>query len=734
MKKSKKLLAMALIPALLPLTAFAEQHIAAYDEDEAPDTSVATESEAKQQSTSLVQKAGELKDKLWESALKAMRDAKIKRKVDLPTMALAKGLNLGSKYEIESSPSLAGNYSGIDVWEVNLAAYPELFGASLPEGVGASISMARNITFIQQFKTRKESLMRVPYDPVNKLPINADIFFKKKKNRFTGKEEVALKSGDFVGYRAPMTFSLGKGFSSIAASHLGLSAGLSYVISGDFDVHVFVMDNNMVRVKIMAIKSKSKNASVGISLMGFDGIGNMIVSRLIDTQVLQFYFSKSESDLFLADYIFNLNKSESRDLYNQTVGSKLHVFNKESIKEQILTANPFQSNGSTSKRLLADLNDLNEVSTADLNKPVEERRVVKLLNAHNESETLTHGLKLNLLRIIKGEDRKSKTDSKITILAQDSDNVRAKFKLDSYSTATSFEFFIWGDKDTKTNSLLTQIDSQNEQPVEFIGLQNSSVNESKALSKSDLDKVMNRFLKILPESISSKLEYPKWNFKGDKVKNSYIQQDITFNTDLFKLPTNVSEEKIRSALLDIVNNYGRLKSKPIGAKDYPSGDEKDPVMEAYQRGNYAEAYGYEVETRWGGEKRINIDQEMLLIPQKLALALNSQYSFSDRYAAFDYLYDKIPLFNEISTLLLLKVVPKNILERVVIVRISMSASGQTPLITDYPTTESFNTTNLFREIMSQNGYINDRSYNLRHYLKEDGSQYTLKEIMIEKGS
>lgn len=727
MKKTKQLIAAALIPALMPFSTYAQDAIAA--------SPVVAEDKGSE-SKSLSEKAGDLKDKLWETANKRLKKAKIRKQLSLPTMELAKGLNLGGSYKIESSRSIAEKYSGIDVWEVNLAAYPELFGASLPGGIGAGLSMAREVTYIQQFKTQKESLLRVPYDPVTKLPLNSKIFFKKSKNIFTGKEEMTLKPGDFIAYRAPMTFSLGRGFSQIAASHLGLSGGLYYAISGEFDVHIFVMDNNLIRVKILAIKSKSKGVYAGVSLLGFDGIGRTIINKLVDGNILELYFNKSKTDLFIADYIFNMNKEEPQELYNKVIGSKLHVFSLESIKQQVLTANPFASDGNTRDRLIANLDDLNDMSAEDQNKPYDERRIFKLLNAHNESETVSQGLKLNLFKILKFQESVSKTGSKITIYANNDDSVKAKFKLDSYSLANSFEILpslnIWGDKLNTSNSLLTQTDMSNN-PIGFIGLQNTKIREDFTLKKTELEGLLNRLQKILPASIYNNLEKPNWNFNSkNAVKDVRIQQDITFNSDLFKMKSEVKEEAIRTALFDILENYGKLKSRPIGAKQAYEADQSDFAMEAYKKGDYAEAYGYSVEKLFGGQKRVSIDNEMLLIPQKLSVALDSRYSFEERYAEFTYLYEKVPLFSEISNVLLLKLLPTSALERLVLVRISMSAKGQSTLITDYPTTEAFNTSNLFREILGQNGYMNDRSYNLRHYLKEDGTQYSVNEIMIEK--
>lgn len=712
---------MAMIPALMPFHAFAETVSADgvttptpgnYNLEATVDTAAVAEKKEEKKTFA---------DKLWDQAKKALRNANIRKQVNIPTLELAKGLNVGAYYKIESNPSLGGKYSGIDIWELNLAAYPQLFGIDDTGGVGIGASMARQVTYIQQFDTQKESLLRVPYDPVTKLPLKSNIFFDKKKNIFTGEEEPILKPGDFIGYRAPMTFSLGKGFNAAAAAvsgvSVGVSAGLSYVISGEFDIHVFVMKNNLVRVKILASKSKAKGASVGISLLGFTGVGELIINKLIDTKLLEIYFGSSNTDLFVADYIFNMNKPEARELYDSVVGSKLHIFSKDVLAKQIKLANPFASDETIRRRLIADLGDLNQASAADSSKAYMDRTIIKLLNAHNEMETTSTGRKLSLFKILKVQGSESKTGSKISIYANNDDTVKAKFKLDSYNANSSFSFIIWGDKQSTTNSLLTQTDVNSSEPIDFIGLQNSRVREDNIMRKSEYNELMTRLQRMLPATIYDKLNKPDWKF-DKSVEKAYVQQDITFNTNMFKLASNVDEATIRENLIYLLKNYGTLKAIPMGAKNNgnSSGEERDPVMDAFSARNYVKAYE---------------DWELVLIPQKLAVALNSGYSFKDRYAEFSYLYEKVPLFAEISTALLLKTIPAADLEKIVIARLVMSAKKQTTVISDYPTTEAFNTNNLFKEILAQNAYTSDQSYNLRNYLKEDGSQYSIDEIMVE---
>jgi hypothetical protein len=129
-------------------------------------------------------------------------------------------------------------------------------------------------------------------------------------------------------------------------------------------------------------------------------------------------------------------------------------------------------------------------------------------------------------------------------------------------------------------------------------------------------------------------------------------------------------------------------------------------------------------------------QELAIVPNRLSMILNSQVDASSRQEALNELYETVPLYREIQNELLLKLAPEDQLEKVLTVRLVMTAKDQTTLITEFPKTESNMTNNLFREIMAQKGYIDDNSINLRTYMREDGYIFSVKEIMdtrAEKG-
>lgn len=658
-------------------------------------------------------------NKVWTEFTAALKSAKLSNSFNAPTAAISKGLSIGGGLSLESSLSIGGKYSGVDVWNVNVSASPEIFGIvnSSPVGIGASAS--RQFTFIQQFEDRSSSILRVPYDPVTKIPIKSEMFFKTKTNRSTGLEEPVIKDGDFIGYRAPLSISIGSGVSNVA-SHLGLNANLYWVVSGEFDIHIFKMKNNLVRVKIIAIKDNTRGISAGLSLMGFNPIGHLVLSRLIDTNLIQFNNSTTNSDFFIADYIFNLNKPESREMYDNVLGHKMKSLDLESITTQLKTANPLASDGTTQQRLVADLDHVNAVSTEDQKLPLADRRIIRVSSGKNKTASDSFGISLNLFKVIKANQTTTKSISKATIYAQDNHLVNNKYLLETSSNNKSYDWFwLWGAKDLSTTSLLLNADD-NFVPTNLLGYQVSRVKEDMSMSEGEFNDVKNSFMQILPTAISSFIKWPKWDFGvKNSVNNVYVQQEVLFTEGLFKSNVQVTEEKIRQELILIIKNYGKFRSMPMGLQaDSGEGQQQDPRKIAYHRGDYINAF--------------NKDWEQYVIPNKLAIVLNSQYTIADRYKAYAELNQDVPLFAEINAALLLRIFPAEDLGKVAIAKLIMSGRNQESIEAYFPSKDEYNKSNVFREVTYQTQYILNRSFDLRNFIKEDGSIYSAEEILDQR--
>jgi hypothetical protein len=656
--------------------------------------------------------------RLWNEFCLALKNAKLKTSVNVPTTNIAKGLALGSSYHIESSPSVGGKYSGIDVWDVNISASSEIFGVSNKSGFGASLS--RQITFIQQFDDRMSSVVRLPYDPITKLPTKSDLFFKTSYNKETQKEEPVIKEGTFIGFRAPLTFSVGKGMNISQARHASVDIGLTWMISGEFDVHIFRMKDNKVRVKILAINDNIKSASIGLNLMGFNQLGKLVVSRLIDTNLIKLNYSSNESKLFISDYIFNLNHQESRDMYDQLVGHKIKSYDVDSIASQVHIANPFAKDSTTLKNLVADLDILNDTSEADAGKAIDQRRIIRVSTGKNDTQSDSFGLKMNLFRIAKADSTQTKSISKATIFTQDDHKKNNKYILETSSKISAYEWFwLWGEKDVTSTSLLLQ-STEDFKPQNILGFQINRTKDDLSMNSKEYSDLKNIFNSVFPNAITANITWPNWDFsKKDSIQNVHIEQDLLFTENLFESNVQITEETIKNELVRIIKHNGKFRSLPMNLNSSSDhGISADPRMKAYQMGDYLNAY--------------DKDWEQLVIPRYLSIVLNANYSVEERYKAYSELNYNVPLFSEINGILLSRVVPASILPQVVIARLALSARNQTASESFYPSREVFNKLNIFREITYQTQFILNRTYDLRNFLKEDGTSYSAEEVLSQR--
>ncbi len=651
--------------------------------------------------------------KLWAQFTATLKNARLNNTFNTPTASIAKGASIGGGYTIESNPSIGGKYSGIDVWNINVSASPEFFGITNNTGIGIGASASRQVTFIQQFDDRIASAARLPYDPITKIPIKSDLFFQMDKNN-----KPIIKEGDFIAFRAPLTLSAGRGFNFVNLAHASMDASLNWVLAGEFDIQIFKMKDNQVRVKIIAVKDSSRGVSVGFNLMGFNMIGNLVVSRFVDTNILQLNSSSTDSDLFLADYIFNLNQTESRDMYDQLIGHKMKLFDMDALAIQLKTANPFAKDATTQQHLVGDLDRLNTAAEQDQKKSVLERRITRVSTGKNRTHSDTWGTKINLFKVIKGSSQETKSVSRATIYAHDDATTQNKYLIETQVKNFSYEWFwLWGEKDIASQSLMLKT-NDNFEPENLLGFQFNRTKEDASMSSKEYADLKSKFESLLPPLVSAVIKWPAWNFGvKDSVQNAYVQQDLLFTENLFKMNLNVTSEKIKKELIQIIKNFGKFRSQPMGVA-LQNDDRQDPRVVAFQRGDYLNAY--------------NENWEQYVIPIKLAEVFDTSKSPTERYQAYKILTDTVPMFGEINNLLLLKLVPNDLLSDVIVAKLSISATGQDSLEAYYPTKDLYNKSNAFREITYQTNYILNRSYDLRNFMKEDGTTYSTEEIMLQR--
>lgn len=572
-----------------------------------------------------------------------------------------------------SENSVGQKYSGIDKWNINLSAYFPV----MKKVLGSTLN--REVTFIQQFDSKCKSIVRSAYDPIAKTPMTADSTMKN------------LKPGDFVALSAPLVISLGKGaeqFFNMAKIVGKISASADIFASGEFDVHIFRMDNNFVRVRFFDSKSLGAKARAGFKLFELK-VSNFEVVKLVPINVS---FSMLTTNLFSSDYVFNLNNAESRNLYDQLMGQKLNSAN--AVAESVM--NLIASDNQLSEKAFVDLAAVDRVAAIDKTADIQARRVVRLFKGENSTNSTSFSLASNLTKYLKLESSHTSASTKLSTFNADDKN--KKYKITAFTTQSNLKVFqLWGYKDLNSRAFLAEADA-NYSPIEANGLQSIQLKEYLKFSKEDLERLQKRIQYTMPAVIVTHLKYPDLQMLSKSGAESRFEETLFIDLKHMDTLPAVPSEEVRREIANIFESWGWIKTQ---AQSSPEASESE--LDKYK-------------------SQINS------IVADMANLFNASVPMEKRIASYSNLQGN-PLFHEIGTTLMLRIIPKQEIEKAVLYKLVISGHGFEPVVSKYPPQDDMEETNIFNRILSNNMFLVDRSFNLRYYLTDKGNPLSLSEAM-----
>lgn len=678
------------------------------------DSKIFTLEEADKQSTSI-----------WKEIVNQVNSARIK-------LGYNKSISLGDRSSISigkdtiSEATSDGKYLGIDKWRLGAG-----IGFLHTPYADLGLSATREVTFIQQFPSRCKSLARVGYDPVTKIPLNAD----RALNR--------LRPGDFVAFSAPLTLNLGKALDTfIEKTDLTRSlGGLKIYASGEFNIHVYRMDNNYVRVRFFAVKTKGVDLNPGLK---FYALGGLFSVKLIEAEL-----GAALTNLFSADYVFNLNDPESRKMYDQVMGEKFELKKTLGLTDAI---NPFAQDKEIQKTLFSDLSEVDKISKDDLSKDLESRRVIRLSKGETETFSKKTGLGFDL-RIVKARHRTTVSDSLVSFF--DVTNEKQNYVIKNVSVKNVYNFFqLWGQEDNYNTAILIKANQKNEL-VSSAGLQNIRVKEDLALSKDELI-ALKRRLQRLPENITSILNLPDPDKLVSDIPKARIEQSIFLNTQALESQESITYDAVKKELTRLILSWGKIESLPEGVSlTKNSDDQLEPRAQALEDLRLNSYWAKSAKTPEKAKEfndliaRNLMDayaNELVKIPELLS-GLFGKDDIKTKLNYYLKLQD-IPLFVEMGTTLVLNLISQADkagtssvkMRDAVSYRLSITGRGIEPKISEYPVAEknpdgtdaisqNLQKSEIFQRILNDNAYMTDRSFNLRYYMNEKGESLSLKEVV-----
>lgn len=640
---------------------------------------------------------------LLESLKNLVSQQNISGSTNLFNADIGQGLYIDGRYRVGSEPSVNGKYSRIDAFHVSgNALLEELIGKSLP--LNPELSVQRELIFIRQFDSRHDSLYQLPYF-LSRIPKNTT-------------KALELAEGTFVSYRAPMVVSLGDDLinelQKIAKGRIESSVKGRVFASGEFDIHVFRMKDNMVRVKLFAMNQKGASASARISVFSLVG-GPRIISRLFDWDILSIGFEKSTTKLVLADYVFNLNHAESRDLYDKVIGQKYKMSDFPG-----LSVVPNISNEKLENRLFAHLDEVDRVVNEDQNLKLNDRRVVRIFKSRSAIKSAAYPFRFNV-QFVKIVNKSTWSNGQLELL-DDHDQTRATYRFKGHANQSErgYNWLGLSRRVVKTNysgNLIMKVDTKTGALQEFSGFNWIHRYEDSNFKSEDFALALKQIEPLIPEKLRAGIEIPQWTTA--KNNSAYIEREIFVNKVGFKNLANLTAEQIKKAFNEVLANTNHLESLPYGlsslqvTEDTPYTD-ADRIR-AYNKRDYVNAYSWDV----------------AYMASYLVNVLNSKLTTQEREAEFDKISYQTPVFYEIGALAIIKMLPPEQLEESVVTRLRMSAQNQNAFDQCFPNANACGEINIFREVDLQSNLVTDRSFNIRHYMNEKAEIYTLPEIMIQ---
>jgi hypothetical protein len=622
----------------------------------------------------------------------------------IPLDSFLDGINIMPQYEKGSDidqSNIAKHHSSVDIWKLKTQVNSEFF--NLREILGMNIDIGKEVIYIQQFESKAKAVLRMPYNPLNKIPLKSEMFFKKNDD-----SSLVFKEGDLLIFKAPMILNINKSFLTRVIPYLHSSVSASYALAGVFNVQVFRMKNNFIRVTITNSLDKSIGVNFGLNILdtfmpgfyilGFDLVGSVISKSFLDQKIIQFSQLTTNLVNHNYDFIFNLNSEVARRQYDLLMGPKLNLFGSKNYEIIKRASSFYKTKDQISKNLEIDFKDLVRISGEDEKLRATDRRIIAMSEGESRARIQTESFEFNLLQVFKWRDNTSDTKS----LGQSfdvNDQPKQSYTFLSSTNGNSMDsFFKWRSRERIHTNIIFDND-ENNLPTNFKYLHQEIYEEDRTTSPHEFKRFKELFLSDLPVAITKNLAWPDWYTDVTKRRYATLRKEVFINDKLFKSHIIIPEDRAKKALQEILALRGMTE----------------------------------------------VDSAYLLrqLPRLVASIFNGldliNESSVNQYKYLELHLNKVPVIREIGIELILKCLSEEDLLKVAYVSIELTAQNTPQTRFQFPRQAALAplATNLtaykdyvsYNQTLGQYNFINDKSYRLWLYFNRDGSIIDLNQIV-----
>lgn len=462
-------------------------------------------------------------------------DLDISFSADLGDLELANGINISTKYRYEVESSYMDQYyTRIDKWDLKAAVnVGDMIENFTDTPFSFSIDRKNSFFFVRQFKDKKEALKSLPYTP-KKLPLSADLALNN------------LNVGDFVSMPATLNIATSAGASTSSAGTVVLDAGASvyWIVSGEFVVQVFKVDETHVRLKLMSRRgySRGTNAEAGLSFkfFGVKVLDNQI-NRLVEQDLVELGYGINPGSQFIVDYVFDLKNDEAKEAYNQILKSTLKF-------KDVIVMNKLDGQD-LKEKLISSYEKADKLFEADKVRDPKDRRVSRIFKGFNNYKANTKHLKLALLVTSFKKDN-TYTENKVTYIDKNENNLEFLYPTYSKYTQTKTDKWFLDLKDQSFQNNYGLIPRFNSEDTKKKNPDFGLTFERKdKFFRGPEQKSIHKFLiGEIPAKFTEKFNLPEWK-DGKKKIDTRIYFQLVLKAQGFKYLSSYSKEELRKQLI-----------------------------------------------------------------------------------------------------------------------------------------------------------------------------------------
>jgi hypothetical protein len=427
-------------------------------------------------------------------------------KADILDLEIVEGVHAALRYRYRVEPSYKGDYHlRMDRWRLQTDLRPgDLIGGSETTRIGLNMSHGAEVLFVRAFKSKKEAFTSLPY-AWKQIPFTADDIISK------------LEIGDFVAFTANMNVLVGASSLVGPAASFPATFATHYLVSGEFQVHVFKTEENKASLKLFAIRKKEKSGSVRVGYADDLRItGLRVVDRRIErlsnlTDVFRLQYKSTESNLLMVDYRLDLRDPAVRDAYDGVMSSALEL-------KTLSIANPLKGDHELANRLISDVTPFENIFTREKPRVAQDRSIDRVFKGRNDIDKSSQtGFRFGAI-LFRFEQEREYVENALTSI--DADETPEFYRLHTFQrrNESKWWFSYYKAESVSRASLLFETDKDHS-----IRALKDVVFEwdyrDKSLTKSEFKMVQAAVRQAVPEFVYSKIKWGAWA-KPDEHANS----------------------------------------------------------------------------------------------------------------------------------------------------------------------------------------------------------------------